>query len=474
MAAARQTRASWNKLIDDSNQPCWVVDAEWRIVLANRALQAWWGEGGEQLAGQEIRFSSALAPDPAVFTGRAEQTIIEHPLDATQQLAVSWIPFVVADGKVQAAWAWGTRAETTEPGSPVQTSPSRISATTNWQALLAEHRARARGQAKLRRFVGESLAMQSLRVRAELAARQAGPVWIFGPAGSGRRTLARMIHALSPDAELALAEWDAALLTPELLQRHIQDFSANLKASQTKSSAAPRAAVLLTNVDQLAEASLRDLQVLQERAQVRLLLTSNRQPEKLLQNNQWPTELVARWSALTIEVPALGSRLADLPLVAQQIIEDCNVAEKKQRRGCSLAALELLAAYRWPGDVAELAKVLRTAHQAAAGVEIQPTDLPSWLRQAESALSSPRPALRAIDLDQQLAEIERELLGRALRLAEGNKTQAAKLVGWTRQRFLRRAEELGLIAGAVAKNTTAENTAQEPEYIADLPFEPEE
>lgn len=491
MAAARQTRASWNKLLDDSDQPIWVVDAEWRIVLTNPALRTWWGEENGQLAGQKIQFgtpidqstrgelASALAPDPAVFTGRAVQTTIVHPLDATQRLAVQWIPFPDADGEVQSAWAWGTRADSPAEGSLDLDSSARITATTDWHALLAEHRARGRGPANLRRFVGESLAMQTLRVRAELAARQTAPVWtasvwIHGPAGSGRRTLARMIHVLGSDADVPLAEWDAAQLTPELLQRHMHDFAAHLKASQLKDASAARAAVLLANVQCLAAASLRELQELQEKAQVRLLLTSDGAPEKLVQQANWPTEFVAQWSVFPIEVPPLASRLADLPLVAQQIIEECNLAEKKQHRGCSLAALELLAAYRWPGDVAELADVIRTAHQAAGSVEIQPADLPPWLRQAESALRSPRAEPTAIDLDQQLADIERELLGRALRLADGNKTKAAKLVGWTRQRLLRRGEELGLIAGAAAKGTAVEHTAPEPEYIPDLPFEPEE
>ena len=327
---------------------------------------------------------------------------------------------------------------------------------------------REQGQAKLSRFVGEGLAMESLRLLAGRASWLECAVWIHGPAGCGRRSLAHAINALDHNAQ-AFAELDAAQLTPELFQRQLQELSTTIAALPAKPPTAHRANLLVTNVEQLAESALDDLQAFVEQQPVRVLLTSAGPPASFQSKPGWATIWLALWSVHTIKVPPLAARPSDLPLLVQHLIEELNLVGKKQLRGCSLAALELLAAYRWPGDVAELAKVLRAAHHAAASIEIQPADLPSWLRQAESALSSPRPAPQAIDLDQQLAEIERELLGRALRLAAGNKTQAAKLVGWTRQRLLRRAEELGLIAGAATKNA-----AQEPEYIADLPFEPEE
>ena len=179
---------NWNKLFENSDQPIWIVNASWQIVLTNPALCAWWGAGGDQLAGQEIRFSNptaasaanalaaSLAPDPSVFSGRALKTEIIHPLDPARRLEVQWLPLLDTSGEVETAVAWGTRAIALEQGSP-----ARITADTDWHALLAEHRARLRGQAALSRFAGTSLAIQLLRARAELAARQACHVWIFGP-----------------------------------------------------------------------------------------------------------------------------------------------------------------------------------------------------------------------------------------------------------------------------------------------------
>jgi transcriptional regulator with PAS, ATPase and Fis domain len=464
MPAVRQSSASWNKFLEDLDQPIWVVDPEWRIVLANKALQNWWGQGGELLVGQEVRFSSVLAPDPAVFTSRAMQVQISHPRDETKQLTVYWLPAIDAQGVTQSAWAWGT------PTNPRdQDSPPRIKSDTDWNALLKEHRARWHADSSLSRFVGESLAMQIVRKQADFAAQHAGHVWIVGRPGSGRRKLARTIQALNPAREAPCAEWDAAVLTPELLHRHVTDFLNSNQMQRLKNTTLPAADVLLLHAEKLTALHFAELKILLEKTPVRFLLTSNVTADNLPNLDQWPTRSVAEWSVLTIEMPPLASRPDDLPLLAQQLLNEFNLETKKQIHGCSLAALELLAAYRWPGEVAELAAVLRAAHHTASGQEIQPADLPSWLRQAESALRSPRTPPPAIDLDQQLAEIERELLARALRLSGGNKTQAAKLVGWSRNRLLRRAEELGLI-----RESPAKSASPEPEFIPDLPFEPEE
>jgi len=469
MAASRKTRTNWSKLIDESSQPCWVVDSDWRIVVANPALAAWWGDGGGELVGQQLHYNSAdhvseLAPDPQVFAGRTVETTIIHPRDARVSLTIRWLPLHDADGLVHAAVAWEVSHTDTDLGSPARITPA-----TDWHALLAEHRARSRGQAALNRFVGESLSMQLVRTRALLAAQQACHAWITGSAGSGRRTLARTINALHPAADAPCVEWDAALLTPELLDRQVSEFVALNQARASKDAAAPKADVLLFNAEHLTAAHFRSLQQLAGKAPVRLVVTSKFPAAGLPLLEQWPANTAAEWSALSIDVPPLASRLSDLPLVVQHLVEELNQAGTKQLRGCSLATLELLAAHRWPGELAELARVIGAAHQAAGGLEIQPADLPAWLRQAESALRSPRVEPVAIDLDQQLAGIERELLARALRLAEGNKTQAAKLVGWSRQRLLRRGEELGLIQPAPLKPAT-----DEPEFIPDLPFEPEE
>jgi DNA-binding NtrC family response regulator len=90
---------------------------------------------------------------------------------------------------------------------------------------------------------------------------------------------------------------------------------------------------------------------------------------------------------------------------------------------------------------------VRQAFVQAEGFEIVPADLPKQLRLAAEAARYPRPAVETIDLEKFLAQVETELIERALRQAKGNKAGAARLLGITRPRLYRRMVQLGLEAG---------------------------
>ena len=103
-----------------------------------------------------------------------------------------------------------------------------------------------------------------------------------------------------------------------------------------------------------------------------------------------------------------------------------------------------MAAYSWPGNIDELAAVVREAFEKAGGPDIALADLPQRIFLAAAASRQPRRAPQPIVLPDVLADIERQLIQRALRLAKGNKAKAARLLGLTRPRLYRRMVQLGL------------------------------
>jgi DNA-binding NtrC family response regulator len=106
-----------------------------------------------------------------------------------------------------------------------------------------------------------------------------------------------------------------------------------------------------------------------------------------------------------------------------------------------------MADYSWPGDLGELEEMIEEAHAQAEGPLIAPHDLPQRLMLASQASARPAKADETIKLEAYLAEIEHELIERALARAKGNKTKAARLLGMTRPRFYRRLVQLGLDGG---------------------------
>jgi DNA-binding NtrC family response regulator len=104
--------------------------------------------------------------------------------------------------------------------------------------------------------------------------------------------------------------------------------------------------------------------------------------------------------------------------------------------------MDCLLRYDWPGNVDELFELIAEAHRAATGPHISDQDLPSRIHAALTAEQYPRREEVSIQLDPFLTEVERELIQRALRVAKGNKARAARLLGVSRARLLRRIEAL--------------------------------
>ncbi|MFM9069580.1 MAG: helix-turn-helix domain-containing protein, partial [Planctomycetota bacterium] len=133
--------------------------------------------------------------------------------------------------------------------------------------------------------------------------------------------------------------------------------------------------------------------------------------------------------------------------------------------GFSAEALDDLATYCWPGNLTELNEVVEQACEAAEGPVVGRGDLPALVRQSVAAQKHPPRAFEPLVLDDLLAELEGEVLRRALRAARGNKAQAARLLGISRARVIRRLEDLKIVSTVIPQ--TATESVNEAEQSSD-------
>jgi DNA-binding NtrC family response regulator len=179
------------------------------------------------------------------------------------------------------------------------------------------------------------------------------------------------------------------------------------------------------------------------------LATSRIALQRLVAKGKFRQDLAYALSTLTISLPPLKNRAEDIPLLAQHFLEKQNAASSRQFSGFAPAAMELLTAYGWPGNVEELEGAVLHAAQQATGFTVQAGDLPDAVHLGVHAAAYRPREEETIQLDAFLAEIEKELLERALRRAKGNKSKAAQLLGMNRQRLMRRLVQLGLAPPAI-------------------------
>jgi DNA-binding NtrC family response regulator len=160
-------------------------------------------------------------------------------------------------------------------------------------------------------------------------------------------------------------------------------------------------------------------------------------------------ELYSSLAVLTLSLPPLRERTADLPALVDRLLERCNAEGGTSIKGLAADAWDIVRSYAWPGNLRELYAVLAAARRHARSERITAADLPASLRLIRRMEETPAPARpRPLPLDALLEEAERRLMELAIRRAGGNKKRAADLLSIPRPRIWRRLKALGLIEEA--------------------------
>lgn len=289
-------------------------------------------------------------------------------------------------------------------------------------------------------------ALQQVLDQVRLAGQSRVPIQIIGESGTGKQWLARLIHHSGLAREQHFVVADCGHLPVPALRAIL--FGDRI--------APPRDAVgtlYLRNPAGLPrelQARLADWLSRQRAGESdpfpRLIAGCPADPATEVQAGRLLEELACCLGTLTIHLPPLRDRLADLPALMQQLLERTALASDRSLAGLTPAALDLLRSYSWPGNLRELHTVLTFAARHGRGEQLDVADLPAYLRQAVH-LNRVAPAVpvKPLALDSILEEAERRLILLALRWAQGNKTRAAELLAIWRPRLLRRMEALGIL-----------------------------
>ncbi len=292
--------------------------------------------------------------------------------------------------------------------------------------------------------------------------QQAAPteacILLQGESGTGKNVLARMIHRLSTRANFPFVEVNCAAIPSELLE---SEFFGHVKGAFTGATATRSGRFLAANhgtlfLDEIGEVPLylqaKFLKAVQERTfepvgsdksvtvNVRIISATNRNLKDAVEARQFRADLYYRLSVITLHIPPLRQRKADIPLLIEHFMNQL-VARGYHRAVLAPDVLRLFLDYPWPGNVRELENVLEHALICADNGVIRPESLPRDLRDfAENRSSVPLPVTAASDSESKL----RGQILFALKRTNGNKAAAAKLLGIDRTTLWRRMRRLGI------------------------------
>ena len=299
--------------------------------------------------------------------------------------------------------------------------------------------------------------MKRIMGLAAKVARSDANVLIAGESGTGKNLLAATIHRMSPRAlgpfvTLSCANVSEDLLESELFGHEKGAFTGAIERRLGRFEQANGGSVYLDEVSALGPGLQgKLLRVVQERCferlagdetirvDVRLLASSTADLEALAREDRFRKDLYYRLNVIAIRIPPLRERPDDIPLLGEHFLAEIAETHRKPASRLTPEAWLLLRHYDWPGNVRELKNVLEGAIIAAPQPEIGPEDLPlSRASRTETVLRAATAALVP------LTELEASYIREVLRMARGNKTEAARILGINRKTLLEKRKRYGI------------------------------
>jgi two-component system response regulator HydG len=302
-------------------------------------------------------------------------------------------------------------------------------------------------------MVYRSQAMSQIMDLVARAARSSAPVIITGESGTGKELVAQIIHNLSPRSAGPYVPVNCAAIPETLIESELfgHERGAFTGADHSRDGCFKRAdggTLLLDEfIEMRPDMQAKLLRVLEERKvkplggsrevalDVRVLAATNRSLKQAISEGLVREDLFYRLSVFVLELPPLRERIEDLPMLVAHFVLEANQDHKREIEGVSADGLEALKAHRWPGNVRELRNVIHRAVIVSKQRTISLDDLPPQLRAPNGNVEHV-----TFPVGSSLDEVERELIGRTIDLAAGNKTQAARMLGVGVRTLYRRLE----------------------------------
>lgn len=307
-------------------------------------------------------------------------------------------------------------------------------------------------------LVGDSPQMQDVFKQIEMVADSKATVVIRGESGTGKEQVARAIHATSgrsekPFVKVACAALPETLLESELFGHEKGAFTGAAATKPGRFEMADGGTLFLDEIGDVSPATqVKLLRVIQERefervggvktikVNIRLLVATHRDLEKLVKEGKFREDLYYRINVLPLFIPPLRDRKNDIPVLAEYFLEKFAKENAKKGLGMDETAWEHLLNYPWPGNVRELENAIERAVILCRGKKItqncfqldvqdkiheMPLETSSGMGAAMAALTQTN------NMEDAVSALEKSMIAKALSENKGKKRKAAKQLGIT-------------------------------------------
>src|SRR5688572_25792024 len=305
----------------------------------------------------------------------------------------------------------------------------------------------------LESIIGNTPEMHEVFELVQAVAPARTTVLISGESGTGKELIAKAIHGLSPRRNAPLVTVHCAALSPTLLESELfgHERGAFTGAHERRVGRFEQAQGGTLFLDEIGEidqtTQVKLLRFLGERtfervgsnktltADVRVIAATNRNLTEQVKEGSFREDLYFRLRVVEIQMPPLRERKDDIPLLAQAFVKEFAEENGKNVKTISRDAMDMLLNFSWPGNVRELRTAIEHAVVLCRAETIGARDLPANVRSGTAEEFSEN-VFRTSDLT--VKEAEKQLIVRALKETNGNRSAAAKKIGMSRRTLHRK------------------------------------
>jgi DNA-binding NtrC family response regulator len=307
--------------------------------------------------------------------------------------------------------------------------------------------------------VARSVKMQEVLATVERVAPTNATVLLGGESGVGKDLIARAIHEKSRRASGPFVKINSSAIPENLLESELFGydrgaFTGAAASKPGKFELADKGTLFLDEIGDVPPATqVKLLRVLQEReferlggtrtikVDVRLIAATNRDLRVALEDGTFREDLYYRLNVVPIDIAPLRERKEDIPDLVRLFISHFCGESSKSIKEIKPDAMQILVNYHWPGNVRELQNIIERACALAKGATLEAADIHLDLRSAKAGSDA---GDHFLPDGMTLERWEDEMIQEALRRANGNKSQAARLLGLSRNALRYRLSKIGI------------------------------
>jgi len=426
-----------NVILDSITEGVFTVDVDWKITSFNRAAEEITGISRQQAIGQQCKdiFKADVCEVGCVLretvnTGRSIMNRVVHIIDAHgHKRAVAISTALLKDSNDKFIGGVETFRD---------------------MSVIEELRKEIERRYSCEDIISQSHKMQNLFAILPNIAESNTTILIEGQSGTGKELFAKAIHNLSFRKDKPFVAVNCGALPDTLLESELFGYKAGAFTDAKKDklgrfALAEGGTIFLDEIGDISPAvQVKLLRVLQEKtyepvgavstvkADVRIITATNKKLSELVKEDKFRVDLYYRINVMKLELPPLGARKEDVPLLVDHFISRFNRLHNKNICCVTNEVTAVLLAYDYPGNVRELENIIEHCFVLCEGEIIEAKHLPTSVRPAlkkENAKNS-EPAT--------IKQMEIILITQALRRNKGNKTVTAKELGIDKSTLFRK------------------------------------